>query len=198
MLPTETRKQNFLSCNSMKKNKCKNNNVLFSPIILSSTMPWPRRTVRTGLSEIQMVQKRPGLVWSILTVNIEHECVLDGLERHEGVQGLAPQCPPMVRNAGSKVKQGEIILLKSCSSFIWYGDVGGMLVCYLLVWGGGNVYIPQEPPEMISLAAYHNNHYSYIIIIIIMPSLLSSSWPELDRGRVALGQTGEAVVCTGQ
>ena len=121
MLPTETRKQNFLSCNSMKKNKCKNNNVLFSPIILSSTMPWPRRTVRTGLSEIQMVQKRPGLVWSILTVNIEHECVLDGLERHEGVQGLAPQCPPMVCNAGSKVKQGEIILLKSCNSYIWYG-----------------------------------------------------------------------------
>ena len=50
---------------------------------------------------------------SELTVNIEHKGVLDRLERHEGVQRLAPQGPPVINNARPKLKQGEIIFLKS-------------------------------------------------------------------------------------
>ena len=50
---------------------------------------------------------------SELTVNIEHKGVLDRLERHEGVQRLAPQGPPVISNARPKLKQGEIIFLKS-------------------------------------------------------------------------------------
>ena len=114
MLPTETRKQNFLSCNSMKKNKWNNNNasVLTDNPVLHNTM------AKTNCQDwfvwnTDGSEKAMSLVWSDLAVDIEHECVLDGLERHEGVQGLAPQRPPMIRNAGPKVKQGEIIFLKS-------------------------------------------------------------------------------------
>lgn len=100
----------------MKNNKWRNdyavltdNPVLHNAMAKTNCQDW-------FVWNTEMVQKSLFPVWSDLTVNIEHEGVLDGLERHEGVQGLAPQRPPMIRNAGPKVKQGEIIFLKSGSS----------------------------------------------------------------------------------
>ena len=48
----------------------------------------------------------------LLTVNVQHEGVLEGLERHEGVERLAAQRAPVVANAGPILKQRQFSFLK--------------------------------------------------------------------------------------
>ena len=48
----------------------------------------------------------------LLTVNVQYKGVLEGLERHEGVERLAAQRAPVVADAGPILKQRQFSFLK--------------------------------------------------------------------------------------
>ena len=48
----------------------------------------------------------------VLTVDVQHECVLDGLQRHGGVEGLAPQRAPVVLDTRPVLEQRHVLLLQ--------------------------------------------------------------------------------------
>ena len=53
----------------------------------------------------------------LLTVDIEDERVLYGLERHVRVEGLAPQSPAMVLHAGPELDQRHVVPLQQTRNF---------------------------------------------------------------------------------
>ena len=51
-------------------------------------------------------------VCTVLTVDVQHERVLDGLQRHGGVEGLAPQRAPVILNTRPVLEQRHVLLLQ--------------------------------------------------------------------------------------
>ena len=49
---------------------------------------------------------------AVLTVDVEHEGVLDGLQRHGGVERLAPQRAAVVLDARPVLEQRHVLLLQ--------------------------------------------------------------------------------------